>query len=194
MVASPPNDLDITINSTVDCALGGEAVVSIGTTLVSSGPFYFDIYNGTIPPPPPGGTWIPEDFPGSQSATFTGLIPGVTYTFIVYDASTGCSYYETATSPIPTNSTLTADTVTANNITCVGNADGNVSFTINSIYGVPTDVNYEIYDSLSTTTTGISGSGTISAGGSLVVNNLGPLPFGTYFVLISETTRPNAGC
>lgn len=194
LVASPPNDLDITINSTVDCALGGEAVVSIGTTLVSSGPFYFDIYNGTIPPPPPGGTWIPEDFPGSQSATFTGLIPGVTYTFIVYDASTGCSYYETATSPIPTNSTLTADTVTANNITCVGNADGNVSFTINSIYGVPTDVNYEIYDSLSTTTTGISGSGTVPAGGSLVVNNLGPLPFGTYFVLITETTGPNAGC
>lgn len=194
LVASPPNDLDITINSTVDCTLGGEAVVSIGTTLVSSGPFYFDIYNGTIPPPPPGGTWIPEDFPGSQSATFTGLIPGVTYTFIVYDASTGCSYFETATSPIPTNSTLTADVVTANNITCVGNADGNVSFTINSTYGVPTDVNYEIYDSLSTTTTGISGSGTISAGGSLVVNNLGPLPFGTYFVLITETTGPNAGC
>lgn len=194
LVASPPNDLDITINSTVDCALGGEAVVSIGTTLVSSGPFYFDIYNGTIPPPPPGGTWIPEDFTGSQSATFTGLIPGVTYTFIVYDASTGCSYYETATSPIPTNSTLTADIVIANNITCVGNADGNVSFTINSIYGVPTDVNYEIYDSLSTTTTGISGSGTVPAGGSLVVNNLGPLPFGTYFVLITETTGPNAGC
>lgn len=194
LVASPPNDLDITINSTVDCTLGGEALVSIVTTLVSSGPFYFDIYNGTIPPPPPGGTWIPEDFPGSQSATFTGLIPGVTYTFIVYDASSGCSYFETATSPIPTNSTLTADTVTANNITCVGNADGNVSFTINSIYGVPTDVNYEIYDFLSTTTTGISGSGTVPAGGSLVVNNLGPLPFGTYFVLITETTGPNAGC
>jgi len=194
LVASPPNDLDITINSTVDCALGGEAVVSIGTTLVSSGPFYFDIYNGTIPPPPPGGTWITEDFPGSQSATFTGLIPGVTYTFIVYDASTGCSYFETATSSIPTNSTLTADAVTANNITCVGNADGNVSFTINSIYGVPTDVNYEIYHSLSNVTTGIIGSGAVPVGGSLVVNNLGPLPFGTYFVLITETTGPNAGC
>jgi len=194
LVASPPNDLDITITSTVDCTLGGEAVVSIGTTLVGTGPFYFDIYNGTIPPPPPGGTWIPESPPGSQSTTFTGLTPGVTYTFIVYDASTGCSYFETATSPIPTNSTLTADAVTANNITCVGNADGNVSFTINSIYGVPTDVDYEIYDSLSTTTTGITGSGTVPAGGSLVVNNLGPLPFGTYFVLITETSGPNAGC
>jgi gliding motility-associated-like protein len=194
LVASPPNDLDITINSTVDCALGGEAVVSIGTTLVGTGPFFFDIYRGFIPPPPPGGTWIPEDSPGSQSATFTGLLPGVTYTFIVYDASTGCSYFETATSPIPTNSTLTANALTANNITCVGSADGNVSFTINSIYGVPVNVNYEIYDSLSTTTTGITGSGTVPAGGSLPINNLGPLPFGTYFVLITETSGPNAGC
>ena len=194
LVASPPNDLDITINPTVDCTLGGEAVVSIGTTLVGTGPFFFDIYQGFIPPPPPGGTWIPEDSPGSQSATFTGLIPGVTYTFIVYDASTGCSYYETATSPIPTNSTLTADALTANNITCVGSADGNVSFTINSIYGVPTNVDYEIFDSLSTTTTGITGSGTVPAGGSLSITNLGPLSFGTYFVLITETTGPNAGC
>jgi len=194
VVASPPNDLDISINSTVDCTLGGEAVVSIGTTLVSSGPFYFDIYQGFIPPPPPGGTWIPEDFPGSQSATFTGLLPGVTYTFIVYDASTGCSYFETATSPIPTNSTLTADALTSNNITCVGSADGNVSFTINSIYGVPTNVNYEIFNSLSTTTTGISGSGIVPAGGSLPITNLGPLPYGTYFVLITETSGPNAGC
>lgn len=194
LVASPPNDLDITINATVDCTLGGEAVVSIGTTLVGTGPFFFDIYQGFIPPAPPGGTWIPEDSPGSQSATFTGLIPGVTYTFIVYDASTGCSYFETATSPIPTNSTLTADALTSNNITCLGSADGNVSFTISSIYGLPTNVNYEIFDSLSTTTTGITGSGIVPAGGSLSVANLGPLPFGTYFVLITEITGPNAGC
>jgi len=194
LVASPPNDLDITINSIVDCITGGEAVVNIGTTLVSSGPFFFDIYQGFIPPVPPGGTWVPEDSLGSQSATFTGLLPGVTYTFIVYDASTGCSYYETATAPIPTNSTLTANALTSNNITCVGSADGNVSFIINSIYGVPTDVNYEIFNSLSIITTGISGSGTVPAGGSLPVTDLGPLPFGTYFVLVTETTGPNAGC
>ena len=194
LVASPPNDLNITINSIVDCVTGGEAVVNIGTTLVSSGPFFFDVYQGFVPPAPPGGTWIPEDSPGSQSATFTGLMPGVTYTFIVYDASTGCSYYETATSPVPTNSTLTANALTSNNITCVGNADGNVSFTINSVYGIAIDVNYEIFDALSIITSGITGSGTVPAGSSLPIANLGPLPFGTYFVLISETTGPNAGC
>jgi gliding motility-associated-like protein/uncharacterized repeat protein (TIGR01451 family) len=193
LVASPPDDLDISITSTVDCALGGEAVVSIGTTLISSGPFYFDIYRGVIPAAPPGGTWVTN---GTSSYTFTGLLTGVTYTFIVYDASTGCSYFETATTSIPTNSTLTADALTANNITCVGSADGNVSFTINSVYGVPVNVDYEIYDSLSTLPIipGVSGSGIVPAGGSLAINNLGSLPFGNYFVLITETTGPNAGC
>lgn len=194
LVASPPNDLDISINTTSDCTSGGEAVVSIGTALASTGPFFFDIYRGTIPPPPPGGTWVAEDTSGSQSATFSNLIPGVTYTFIVYDDSTGCSYYETATAPVPTNSTLTTSAFSSNNITCVGSADGNVSFTINSAYGVATNVNYEIYESLGFITTGVSATGVVPANGTLSVTDLGPLSFGTYFVLIEETTGPNAGC
>lgn len=195
LVASPPDDLDITITSTVDCSLGGEAVVDVGTTLASAGPFFFSIYQGpsSVYPNPPG-SWLPEDAPGSKTTTFTGLLPGVTYTFIVYDDSTGCSYYETATTPIPTNSTLTATALTSNNITCVGSADGNVSFTINSTYGVATNVNYEIFNSLSLVSTGVTGSGVVPAGGSLVVNNLGTLDYGTYFVYISETSGPNTGC
>lgn len=195
LVASPPTDLDISIIATVDCLAGGEAVVSVGSTLSSSGPFFFNIYQGFIPPPPPPiGTWTAEDSPGSETATFTGLTPGVTYTFIVYDASTNCSYYEPATTPIPTNSTLTLNAISSNNITCTGSADGNVSFTINSIYGIPVTVDYEIFDSLGLVTTGVTGSGTVPAGGSLVVTDLGPLPFGNYFVSISETSGPNSGC
>ncbi len=67
-------------------------------------------------------------------------------------------------------------------------------FTVNSIYAVPVDVNYEIFDSLSLITTGISGTGIVPAGGSLTVSDLGPLPFGNYFVLIEETSGPNTGC
>ena len=195
LVASPPDDLDIVILSTVDCTLGGEATVSVSSLLGSTGPFHFAIYQGpgTVYPLP-AGAWIPENPLGSQSTIFTGLIPGVTYTFIVYDESTLCSYYEPASLPIPTNSTLTATAVSSDNVTCTGNDDGDVSFTINSVYGVSVDVNYEIFDSLSLVTTGISGTGTIPAGGTLVVSDLGPLPFGTYFVLIEEITGPNAGC
>ncbi|MDN3493597.1 T9SS type B sorting domain-containing protein [Winogradskyella bathintestinalis] len=193
LVASPPTDLDIDVTTTVDCSTGGKAEVSIGSTLTSAGPFFFSIYEG------PGfdyptGTWLAEDTPGSESATFTGLIPGVLYTFIVYDQSTNCSYYEPATIAIPTNSTLTATAVSANNITCTGSADGNVSFTVNSVYGSTVSVNYEVFDSLSLTTTGITGSGSVPANGSLNVTELGPLPFGNYFVSISETSGPNAGC
>ncbi|SDH64938.1 T9SS type B sorting domain-containing protein [Winogradskyella thalassocola] len=193
LVASPPTDLDIDVTATVNCSTGGEAEVSIGSTLTSAGPFFFSIYEG------PGfayptGTWLAEDAPGSESATFTGLLPGVLYTFIVYDQSTNCSYYEPATVPIPTNSTLTATAVSANNITCTGSADGNVSFTVNSVYGSAVSVNYEIFDSLSLSSTGISGSGSVPANGSLNVIELGPLPFGNYFVSISETSGSNAGC
>ena len=195
LVASPPTDLVININTTVDCLTGGEAVISIGSSLPSAGPFFFSIYQGPVSVyPNPPGSWIPEDSPGSLSATFTGLTPGVLYTFIVYDVSTNCSYYEPATSPIPTNSSLTATGVTSNNITCSGSADGNISFTINSVYGTATNINYEIFDSLSLASTGITGSGTVPANGSTTVSNLGPLPFGNYYVLISEASGPNLGC
>ncbi|RKE95369.1 T9SS type B sorting domain-containing protein [Ichthyenterobacterium magnum] len=195
LVASPPTDLDIIINTTVDCVTGGEAVVSIGSTLSSSGPFFFSIYQGPISIyPNPPGSWIPEDAPGSESATFTGLMSGVTYTFIVYDASTNCSYYEPATTPIPTNSTLLLNAVSSNNITCTGSANGNVSFTINSSYGTAVNVDYEVFDSLTLISTGIMGSGTVPANSSISVTDLGSLPFGNYFVSVSETSGANSGC
>ena len=195
LVASPPTDLDININAAVDCSTGGTAEVSIGTTLASAGPFWFSIYQGPSSVYPlPAGSWIPEDAIGSQSATFIGLTPGIVYTFIVYDESTLCSYYEPATVPIPTTSTLTATAVSSNNITCTGSSDGNVSFTINSIYGTSVNVDYEIFDSLTLNTTTVNGSGNIPANGSLTVTDLGPLPFGNYFVSISETSGPNSGC
>jgi gliding motility-associated-like protein len=195
LVASPPTDLDISVTATVDCLAGGEAVVSVGSTLSSSGPFFFSIYQGPISVyPNPPGSWIAEDSFGSESATFTGLTPGVTYTFIVYDASTNCSYYEPATTPIPTNSTLTLSAESSNNITCTGSADGSVSFTINSVYGTPVNVDYEIFDALTLNSTGVTGSGIVPSGGSHTVSDLGPLPFGNYFVSITETSGPNSGC
>lgn len=195
LVASPPDDLDIVIQSTLDCSSGGEAVVSIETNLAGAGPFFFSIYQGPGSVyPNPSGSWISEDAPGSKSATFSNLVPGVTYTFIVYDDSTGCSYYEQATEPIPSNSSLTTSALIANNITCTGSADGSVSFTINNAAGTGIDVSYEIYNSLSFTTTGVSGTGTVPASGTLSISNLGPLPFGNYYVLVRETSGPNAGC
>ncbi|MFB9055577.1 T9SS type B sorting domain-containing protein [Mariniflexile ostreae] len=199
LVASPPEDLDIDIVTTVDCITGGAADVSIGasSTTTGTGPFYFAVYDGAgmIWDGISGGSPTWQLGTGTPAGTsFTNLTPGVIYTFIVYDDDTKCYYYETAASPIATNSTLTADAVTADNITCVGSADGDVSFTINSIYTSDTDVSYEIFDSQSLVSTGVTGTGTVPANGSLDVEDLGPLPFGNYYVLISETSGPHVGC
>ncbi|NQX85644.1 MAG: T9SS type B sorting domain-containing protein [Flavobacteriaceae bacterium] len=195
LIASPPTDLDIVISDTIDCIAGGQTEVSVESSLSSSGPFFFSIYQGaTSVYPNPTESWIPEDTPGSKSATFTELTSGITYTFIVYDASTHCSYYETSTTPIPTNSTLFITELDIENITCRGNNDGNISFVINSIYNTDVDVHYEIFDSLTLISTGIYGTGTVSANGILSVDNLGNISFGNYFILISETSGPNSGC
>ncbi len=198
LVASPPDDLDISVISPpADCSMGGQATVSIGTPLAGSGPFHFAIYTGpgmtyTAPTAAP---WQDEMPAGSEQTTFTNLIPGATYTFIVYDEGTMCYHFEVADIPIPTNSTLTTSAVVANNVTCTGSADGNVSFDISSTYPIGTPVTYEIFNSLTLVTTGITGSGTVPANGTLSVPNLGPLPFGDYVVVVTEDAgATNAGC
>ena len=195
-VASPPDDLDIQINGTADCISGGTAEITVAGSLIGVGPFYFNVYKGfgqTYSALDP--TWIPEDGLGTKHAIISNLIPGVTYTFIVYDSSSGCYYYEIADTAIPTNSELIASNLVPKNITCKGEADGKVSFDISSIYFNPTNVSYEIYNSLSLATTGISGSGIVPANGTLSVTDLGDLPFGNYIVVIKEEVgADNEGC
>ena len=208
-VASPPNDLDITVTPPpADCSSLGSAVVAIGATstnITGNGPFHFAVYTGpgmtyTSPTTLP---WYDEDVlgtppgvnPGSKKTTIPNLLPGVKYTFIVHDAFTGCYYYETAQFPIPTNSTLTVSGLTANNVTCKGSNNGNVTLTVNSTYPTPTPISYEIFNSLTMVTTGVTGTGTVPANGSLTISNIGALGFGNYVVVIKETTgATNAGC
>ena len=190
LVASPPEDLDITVtNPPVDCSTGGTAVVAVGSdplnpsSIIGNGPFYFAIYDGSVPnyPNPVGSfAWLPEDnpgiagAPGDKKATFTNLTPGVKYTFIVYDSDaahggtgTGCYYFETSEDEIPTNSKLKVEgNVEAHNITCFTTpptADGNVSFKISSEYTVPTDVDYQILNELTLQPMGAAQQGIVPA-------------------------------
>ncbi|WP_406844828.1 T9SS type B sorting domain-containing protein [Flavobacterium soyae] len=208
-VASPPDDLDITVTAPpADCSSLGSAVVAIGaasTNITGNGPFHFAVYTGpgmtyTAPTTLP---WYDEDVlgvpagvnPGSKKTTIPNLLPGVKYTFIVHDAGTGCYYYETATMPIPTNSTLTVSGLAANNVTCKGSNNGNVSLTINSTYPIATPISYEIFNSFTMVSTGVTGTGTVPANGSLTLSNIGALGFGNYVVVIRETAGgTNAGC
>ncbi|MGO4773895.1 hypothetical protein ACEN2I_19815, partial [Flavobacterium sp. W22_SRS_FK3] len=206
LVASPPDDLDITVSpSPVVCSGTGSAIVAVSsspTSTIGAGPFYFSLYTGSVPSYPTPGTWLAEDAPGSKQTTFNNLIAGVKYTFVVYDADaahggtgTGCYYFETSEFPIGTNSTINVDSVVENNITCKGAANGNVTFTMNHSYGVATPVTYQVYNSQSVTPIGGLVSAIIPASGSLVVNNFGTLPFGNYFILVTEDAgATNAGC
>ncbi|MDT9170859.1 hypothetical protein, partial [Escherichia coli] len=83
IIASPPDDLLIDVSAvTADCLNGGTAKITV-TSAVSSGNFQFAIleYN-TIPY---SNNYQPADPGTPETTTFTGLTPGVTYTFVVYD-------------------------------------------------------------------------------------------------------------
>ncbi|MGL2992981.1 T9SS type B sorting domain-containing protein [Flavobacterium sp. TSSA_36] len=195
-IASPPDELVIDVNTSATCA-GGSAEVKIGTALASAGPFHFAVYTGAgqTYTPPTTLPWQDEDAPNSKKTTFTGLIPGVTYTFIVFDDATDCYYYQTADTAIPSTTNLAINNFVPNNITCTSANDGNVSFDIFNGNAYSVDVNYQVYEDFTNLLiTGVGGTATISAGGTHNVLNLGTLPVGSYYVLVQETSGANAGC
>ena len=199
LVASPPTDLNIGVTTpTISCLSGGTAEVQVVPTSTIIGPFHFAIYTGPGMTYSSGSIWKDESFPGSLETTFTGLIPGVKYTFIVYDETTKCYHFKTAENAIKTNSTLEVSNLVANNISCKGGRDGKVSFIVTNNYSVDTPISYQVYNSQSlepVTVIGASGSTSIPANGIVPILNLGPLPFGNYFVLIKEEAgATNEGC
>ncbi|MDP2161184.1 MAG: SprB repeat-containing protein, partial [Flavobacterium sp.] len=192
IIASPPNDLEIDISTaTVDCVSGGTAVVTV-TTSVIGGPYQFGILNSNTAPY--SSTFIPSDVPGGSTATFTGLIPGVTYTFVVFDQTTNCYFIKSADLPIQSPSNLTAVLDVVSNVSCTGNVDGNVSFTFSNYDAGATAVNYEIFNLQFNVSTGITGTTTPLLGGPVTVSNFGLLGPGTYYILFTEVGGAFNGC
>jgi gliding motility-associated-like protein len=199
IIASPPDDLDINVGTTtVDCNLGGTAIITVNSIL-GSGNYEFAVLETFIAPyvDDPLNDYQSADSPGGNTATFTGLIPGITYSFVVHDLTRDCYYFGTAETPIDSPSNLTASLDAINNITCTGNADGNVSFTIDDYAPDATNVNYEIFNFQSNTTTGIKGSINVnppSVGGGVTVADVGPLAPGVYYILFDEVGGTYDGC
>ncbi|WP_149273694.1 T9SS type B sorting domain-containing protein [Pareuzebyella sediminis] len=195
IIASPPDDLDIDVSTaTADCVTGGTAVVTVTTAILGTN-YEFGILDSFGVPY--ASTYFPPDVSNGPTRTFTGLTPGITYTFVVHDITTNCYYFETAAAPIDSPSNLTATLDAVNNITCTGSADGNVSFTFDNYAGDATSVDYEIFNSQSNLTTGITGSSAVNppgVGTGVSVSNLGPLPYGVYYILFTEVGGTFAGC
>ncbi|TDP04226.1 T9SS type B sorting domain-containing protein [Flavobacterium sp. 245] len=205
-IAAPPDYLDISVATSASCgAGGGSAVVSIGSAFPSSGPFYFNIYKGSTPPQIFTAVnvdgWQGEIPSGSLSTVFTGLTPGVKYTFIVYDKGTDCYYYQEAEDAVPTNSLLEVVGGVANNVSCVGENDGKYTFAIKNNYtsGPSVDASFEVYEAITNKLVTIipalpSNTATIAAGATSTTFTVSPLPVGSYYILVKEDVGPNAGC
>ncbi|WP_158537874.1 T9SS type B sorting domain-containing protein [Flavobacterium sp. AG291] len=195
VIASPPNALDINVNGTADCTNGGTATVEVGAVIIGSSYKFAILTQSNLPFVSNVATDYKDADSGTPTiATFTNLIPGVVYTFVVWDTTTDCYYFEQADIPIPTNSTITTTSVIPNNVTCTGAADGNVAFTFSGYSSTTTQVKYEIFRSPSNLTTGITD--TISTTGtSTTVNNIpGNLAPGDYIIVYTEIDGSVAGC
>ena len=196
IIASPPNDLDIDVSTaTANCSTGGTAIVTVGAA-VGSGNYEFAILETFTSPY--SSTYVgPDATPvgNTDTATFTGLTPGITYTFVVHDLTTNCYFFETADAPIdsPSNMTNTLDVVA--NVTCTGAADGNISFTFDNFDSTATAVNYEIFNSQSNVTTGQTGTSSVNPpAGPVTVTDFATLPPGEYYLLLSEVGGPFDSC
>ena len=146
LIASPPSDLLIDINIAVpDCTSGGTAEVT-AVSAFGSGSYEFGIleFNSI----PYTSTYLVPDVVGGDTRTFTNLIPGVVYTFVVHDLLTDCYFVKSADAPIDQASTLTSS-VAPNNVTCLGEADGSVTFTIEDFDSTTSSVDYSIYTAFS---------------------------------------------
>ncbi len=142
VIASPPSDLLIDVTTVVpDCASGGTAIVE-AISAVGSGSYEFGIleFNSA----PYTSTFFPSDVGFPNRRTFTNLIPGVVYTFVVHDLVTDCYYVKSADAPIASASTLTSSVV-PNNVVCIGESNGSVTFTIDNFDSTTTSVDYTIY-------------------------------------------------
>ncbi|MFY7669617.1 hypothetical protein ACOSP6_00880, partial [Tenacibaculum sp. MEBiC06402] len=150
------------------------------------GPFEFAIDDPTI--------WFAPDAPDPRTLTFTGLTPGLTYTFYVRDTSTGCieqnneDVYDTFTPGVLLVGTADSDD-------CAGGPPdtGQITFTITNTSGDLSDpFEYTLYRRDDVTNAGVAVAGytgiTQNGFADIVVTGLSA---GLYYI---ETTSPPTSC
>lgn len=184
-VASPPESLDIeVVSGPFDCVTGASVKVTVGGSLLG-GPFEFAIITDPAQRYPTG--FFPSDAADGLSYTFTGLIPGVTYSFAVYDTATGCHYFKQAESPIPPYSNLIS-VMDPKNVTCKDAADGSISFTFSDYHNTTTTVGYQVHSAFSNLPIGVPGeTNGLTPGQTITVTDFKTdLAPGEYYIVFTE--------
>ncbi|RED49314.1 T9SS type B sorting domain-containing protein [Seonamhaeicola aphaedonensis] len=194
LVASDVDNLDINTSAGGTCIAG----VSYNIEIINgTGPFRVRIYDGTTTFSPtdgvtPNGLPVSNVSPNERNHQFSGLLFDVSYVFEVLDTSTGCTYIEQVPA-IPSPSSI-AVTGTPTDVTCYelpALNNGSFDFTVTGYDGA--DLTWEVFENLTNTTTGITGS-VLGLGGANYSDSVSGLAPGDYYLLVSETDLGSTQC
>jgi gliding motility-associated-like protein len=189
-MSSPPDDLKIDLTTTFNCVNGGTAKVEVKSTVGSNNYKFAILENNTIPY---SNNFISADVGTPTVATFTGLTPGVIYTFVVYDITTGC-YFLKESNPIPSNSSLKINLDSISNIKCKGTVfDGKVTFTVSDFDPSTTRLNYQLFKAQSNSAVGLV-QNKILFGSVSFTEELSNLGKGLYYIVFEENGGHSNGC
>lgn len=225
-VAGEANKIDTRPSANIGCsAATGEIAVSgynITGSHLSTDAYYFAVYregmgqliNPTLPTETVpnadgtndtwyrGGAVVTTTLSGggqvqASTHTFTGLVPGVKYTFVVFHTSSQCMYRQEASIPVPTQSPLKVNVVGTASTTCINNNDGKVIVHL-SDWPTPTPVKYDVYvyppsNPLVAATPAVTGTLNPTAAPTIGQDfTITGIPAGRYFVLFTD--KNGTGC
>ncbi|WP_298553727.1 T9SS type B sorting domain-containing protein [uncultured Algibacter sp.] len=171
-IETPPSISLVSNVTTGSCATGATVDISV---VSGAGPFTYSIFGQ------PATIFGPTV---STTHTFTGLNHGVTYQFQVIDSG-GCFSIIEVTTPIL--SAIDIDAVTTTDVSCNGDNDGTVNFTVLNYDASVTSIYYEVQDELTNTPIIPAQNGTFTGlTGASVSGSISGLPAGNYTLFVRE--------
>ena len=154
--------MSITFPTVLGCVSQTHAIISATSsgTFTATTKAYFAVYRTGIQNPPNSSgasvinttntvsgtdTWYAATASGTGvTVSIPNLTPGVRYTFVAYNITTGCRFTQQAASPAPGGSTLTA-TLDIQNVKCAAGNDGTFTYTLANEQGSTTAISWNIY-------------------------------------------------
>ena len=223
VVNSEANGLDVRPTGVTGCA-GNSGEVAISVYDKSGGVIqdgqYIAVYHegmqipygatGGVKPMPDGHTWYrggavvsttlsDGTIVQASTHTFTGLVPGVTYTFIVYDANTQCTFTKEANIHVPSQSNLKITINGTASTTCANENDGKVFVNLKNWSAGTTLLTYRVYRYIPSLIPGLLNPTIGPVGGNIPVSGtetdvtITGVPAGRYFILFTDGNNCTMG-
>lgn len=173
-----------TTQPTPTCATGATIIVTV--IAAAGGPYTFGIANGTNVAPY-SNSMLPADVGFPFQHTFSNLTANTLYTFVIFDASTNCYTFQTATTGVTPLTNITANIISVNCLAAPGVVNP-IQFTIANVTPGTTSVNYQVFIAgTNTPVAGASGSIVLPA----LISPVITMPFaGNFYVQLTEN-HPN---